>query len=155
MKRFVTVLTAALVLVGCMSGKVEQIKSTHSHSILSSKLPDIIESPIAKPTSSNVVREPTPLQVLQLAKPFTIILHDSSELRRYGSNRFGFAISGYCETNARILHVNYSGNKDMMGKPLPDFDTLGHEVWHLIEFGGTWHPNPFVQAVKKPLPRAR
>ena len=33
------------------------------------------------------------------------------------------------------VYVRWSGKKDKNGEPLPDFETLGHEVWHIIKGG--------------------
>lgn len=43
----------------------------------------------------------------------------------------GFAgYKGYC--HERDIWVKWQGTH-------PDFETLGHEVWHLMECGGQWH----------------
>ena len=43
----------------------------------------------------------------------------------------GFAgYKGYCHD--RDIWVKWDGDR-------PDFETLGHEVWHLQECGGAWH----------------
>ena len=37
---------------------------------------------------------------------------------------------GWCQ--GREVWVKWQGSK-------PDFEMLGHEVWHLVECGGMWH----------------
>ena len=41
----------------------------------------------------------------------------------------------------RVIYGPASGRRDAAGNALPDFEALGHEVWHLPELGGPdWHP---------------
>ena len=35
------------------------------------------------------------------------------------------------------IHCMWSGERDANGEPLPDFEVLGHEMWHLIN--GDFH----------------
>ena len=46
---------------------------------------------------------------------------------------------GFAQTDERIIFVRWdaSGRTDKHGERLPDFETLGHEVWHLVK--GAWH----------------
>jgi hypothetical protein len=37
----------------------------------------------------------------------------------------------------KMIYVRYSSDKDINGEQLPDFNALGHEVWHLVK--GGWH----------------
>lgn len=37
------------------------------------------------------------------------------------------------------IFVPYSLHRDKYGRLLPDFDSLGHELWHLPEYGGSFH----------------
>ena len=37
-------------------------------------------------------------------------------------------VRGWCNAKRGIIAVPYSGMKDINGKPLPDFETLGHET---------------------------
>ena len=37
----------------------------------------------------------------------------------------------------RKVYVRWSNRKDKDGKPIPDLESLGHEVWHEIK--GDWH----------------
>ena len=73
----------------------------------------------------------------------TIIFLDSSE----NISRQYYALKGIKNGEREIygfkaidgIHVKYSGKLDKDGEPLPDFETLGHEVWHLIK--PDWHKN--------------
>ena len=47
----------------------------------------------------------------------------------------GSANMGYQHLDT--IAVMWSGDTDKDGEPLPDFETLGHEVWHRIK--GRWH----------------
>jgi len=48
-------------------------------------------------------------------------------------------VRGWHNYQKNEIVVPYSGEKDKFGRPLPDFETLGHEIWHLKELGGKWH----------------
>ena len=39
----------------------------------------------------------------------------------------------------RELYIPYSLKRDINGQFLPDFEILGHELWHLSELGGKYH----------------
>jgi hypothetical protein len=38
-----------------------------------------------------------------------------------------------------FINVPWSGEIDINGKPLPDFEMLGHEIWHTTGLGGNFH----------------
>lgn len=57
------------------------------------------------------------------------------KLRPLPPNTFGDAINGYNWIDG--IHVMWSGDYDKNREPLPDFETLGHEVWHRIK--GAYH----------------
>ena len=57
------------------------------------------------------------------------------KLRPLPSNFFGDLIQGYNWVDG--VHVMWSGEYDKNGEPLPDFEVLGHEIWHRIK--GDYH----------------
>ena len=46
-------------------------------------------------------------------------------------------VAGFHVEGLKQIYVRYSSEKDKNGNPLPDFKTLGHELWHLIK--GKYH----------------
>ena len=69
---------------------------------------------------------------------FTLILMDQHDIRAkyrrdYGKDTPG--LSGYCDQKARVIFCDY--NEEGTG---PNFEHLGHELWHLNELGGRFHP---------------
>lgn len=41
--------------------------------------------------------------------------------------------------NKTTLFIPYSSYKDINGNYLPDFEVLGHEIWHLKKLGYKFH----------------
>ncbi|MDP2593122.1 MAG: hypothetical protein Q8P52_00520 [bacterium] len=70
---------------------------------------------------------------------FTIVLEEPETIRKIGLKSNIPNALGLCLIEERELLVPFSGGTDKNGRPLPDFETLGHEVWHLLELGGKWH----------------
>ena len=75
--------------------------------------------------------------------PATRIICDSARnitvdydalMARYGESN-GSVIMGYHHLDT--IAVMWSGETDINGEPIPDFEALGHEVWHRIR--GRWH----------------
>ena len=47
---------------------------------------------------------------------------------------------GFCLLETREVFVSWAKWRwDVDGFPLPDLDTLGHEIWHLPDLGARWH----------------
>ena len=42
-----------------------------------------------------------------------------------------------CWPGLGLIVVPWGPGVDVKGEPLPDFEALGHEVWHIVE--GAWH----------------
>lgn len=63
-------------------------------------------------------------------------------------------VRGFCDDRSRVIWVVWSGEYDRNGRPIPDLEVLGHEVWHLRELGGRWHgPVPYlIRRVSNPAP---
>ncbi|MEI8140320.1 MAG: hypothetical protein WCI03_10690 [bacterium] len=63
--------------------------------------------------------------------------------------------NSYYDAFKGIIYVSWSKNKDINGKPMPNFEDLGHEMWHVAS--GWWHggsvfsppdTNATIQAIK-------
>lgn len=83
-----------------------------------------------------------PAQAFHVKQPFYIVCADQADITRIAVE-YGMpanTMAAYINIDGtRILYVPWSGYVDVNGKPIPDFDSLGHEVWHLPELGGQWH----------------
>ena len=42
-----------------------------------------------------------------------------------------------CWPGMGLIVVPWGSGRDASGQALPDFEALGHEVWHIVE--GAWH----------------
>lgn len=49
-------------------------------------------------------------------------------------------VNGFAMIDQRKIFVPYSYQRDIKGNYLPDFEVLGHEIWHMLELGGRFHP---------------
>jgi hypothetical protein len=76
------------------------------------------------------------LRTYQVICPFTITLGDAdfiqAEWVRYGGDPRK-QVDGFHRLFHRELFVVCDHNG------MPKLETLGHEVWHLLELGGAWH----------------
>ena len=75
-------------------------------------------------------------------KPFSIVMgsHDFiNQMRQALDPQAGVEVDGFIHYPSRTVYVPYSIKKDDNGNDKPDFEVLGHEVWHLPELGGRWH----------------
>ena len=43
----------------------------------------------------------------------------------------------YFDAYSGVIYVPWSKDKDINGKPMPEFEELGHEMWHVV--AGWWH----------------
>ena len=55
----------------------------------------------------------------------------------YGNH--GKQVGGFMHYPSRTIYVPYSVKPTRRGEAKPNFEVLGHEVWHLDELGGRWH----------------
>jgi len=46
-------------------------------------------------------------------------------------------VAGFHVQGLRQIYVRWGSEKDKNGEPIPDFYTLGHELWHIIK--GDYH----------------
>ena len=85
-------------------------------------------------------------------KAFVLISMPAAELTDYArrTHRFPFPVDGFADMDNRTLYVRRPavGPTNRYGQVLLDFNTLGHELWHLPELGHYWHTN-YVAPVKK------
>ena len=102
---------------------------------------------ISKPSAPPQVREP--IKKYRITNAFNLFLYSPEDFVIVSSNKLGTVVGGYFEFDTRTMHVPYSPyGYDMRSNRLPNFDTLGHELWHLPELGGSWHSNIF-QNIKR------
>jgi hypothetical protein len=65
----------------------------------------------------------------------TIVCEDYHALNARHAERVGGgtqAIGGFYDIMTGTVYVPWTGKRDMNGDPLPDFQSLGHEVWHAV-----------------------
>lgn len=55
-----------------------------------------------------------------------------------GGKKKLWGVDGFIHYPERTIYVKYNG-EDYKGRRTPDFNALGHEVWHLQELGHRWH----------------
>jgi hypothetical protein len=72
----------------------------------------------------------------------TIVCADPANMGKLLAERITYdPIAPYCkayiDVRNRVLYVPWSGKRDIHGQPLPDFNALGHELWHAV--AGWWH----------------
>ena len=72
-----------------------------------------------------------------LNEPLEIMLVDESEFEAIGIENFGSPTRGVYFPSVRIIMVRYSYNRDKDGNYLPDFEALGHELYHAL--AGDFH----------------
>lgn len=75
---------------------------------------------------------------------FKIYIEDYTQISerwREIKGKEGRNVLGFWQTKngKQYLYVPKSGYKDINGNELPNFETLGHEIWHLKELGGHYH----------------
>ena len=78
-------------------------------------------------------------RVITTHKTIMVVVVNFPTLETIGLQDYSAVLYGMCsqnESNATIV-VPFSNKKDKDGKYLPDFEILGHEVWHV--FAGKWH----------------
>jgi hypothetical protein len=69
---------------------------------------------------------------------FTVLIVNVSTLEALGIEQFGTPyLRGLYLPLERLIIVPYSNKKDRDGNYLPNFEVLGHELWHHIY--GDWH----------------
>lgn len=78
--------------------------------------------------------------IYNVDKPFKIILQNQDKISEEYYDKFGKPrVVGWADYEKSELHVPYSYDRDINGKPLPDFCVLGHELWHLKPLGYKYH----------------
>jgi hypothetical protein len=68
---------------------------------------------------------------------FTLIVMEQQAIRQQYKTMYGkdiAGINGYCDQEARVIFCDWNDDRTS-----PDFEHLGHEVWHLNELGGRYH----------------
>ena len=68
-----------------------------------------------------------------------IFLNDQSKVKdKYNAYTLqtGVEVDGFAVPEQKRVFISWHGT-DSKGEPMPDFETLGHEVWHLIK--GNFH----------------
>lgn len=69
-----------------------------------------------------------------------VVVMDEAEIARKTFELFGSVKGAYIlYGNPTTIYVPYGPDLDRRGNNLPDFKFLGHEVWHLNDFGGRFH----------------
>lgn len=68
-----------------------------------------------------------------------IVIQDIRKIRYFGRLILGKNIDGFFDDTYTIMYVPYSKDKDSSRDYLPDFDTLGHELWHHPKLGNFFH----------------
>ncbi len=69
-----------------------------------------------------------------ISREVEVIVMDRNAILSICEEARGNKCEGLCayETHPMKLYVPYSEDKDKYHRPLPDFDVLGHEMWHSI-----------------------
>ena len=55
----------------------------------------------------------------------------------HAQDPFAEYCEAYFDARTKTIYVPWSNDKDINGKPLPDFTNLGHELWHY--YAGWFH----------------
>jgi hypothetical protein len=76
------------------------------------------------------------------APSLSIVCVDAANMGKLLAKRIPYdPLAPYCnayiDVQKRVLYVPWSKEVDISGHPLPDFNALGHELWHAI--AGWWH----------------
>ncbi len=84
------------------------------------------------------------IKVYDVDKSFRIILMEKDEINSMYKRMSGYVFrttAGFIFVNDRILIIPYEepAQYDANKQRLPNFQVLGHELWHLQELGGLWH----------------
>lgn len=83
----------------------------------------------------------TPIREFQ-SPPLTIVCVDPASMSQVLAACISYdpcaaSCSAYIDIRHGVIYVPWSGNVDTHGNPLPDFESLGHELWHAV--AGWWH----------------
>lgn len=76
--------------------------------------------------------QPEP-RLFTLTEPVRIMVLSRADLARFSRQTLGREVEAFSFPEERIIYVPWNGN-------LPDFNKLGHELAHLPEFLGHFHP---------------
>lgn len=74
---------------------------------------------------------------------FTVVLMPFDDLNEFYATKYPGQkgkVWGFAEPANRTFYVRWANRRwDKDGFPLPDLETLGHELWHMPELGNMWH----------------
>src|SRR3990167_6188386 len=75
-----------------------------------------------------------------------IVMDDIEDLNQQHNkdavNEENKTVSGYHfwnEDGGTVIYIPATTNRDINNKTLPNFEILGHEIWHDKTLGGQWH----------------